>query len=144
MDLCEVFDQIQCKHCKACFEGRFLHSDVAGKSSIPSVPICGSVRPTPTKSQYFLGKQISSLVAYKNHIAQDMENYSPRAKSSVLPVFATVKFYGNTATPSYSHVVCGYFQATMAGVSRCNKCCITHKAEHIYSVALYKKMFDDP
>lgn len=84
-----------------------------------------------------------SLIAHKNQIEQEVENYSPQAKSSMLPVFVIIKFYWNPATPSYSHVACGCFHATMAGVSSCKRNSNTHRTTYLLSDSL-QKTFADP
>lgn len=102
MDLWKAFDQIQ-KACIDCIEGMIKYSFCTimqtGKAVLLYfISVVGPVT-HPPKSQYFLDKQISSLVAHKNHLEQEVENYSPQAKCSMLLVFVIIKFYWNPATP---------------------------------------------
>lgn len=69
----------------------------------------------------FIFKNPNDLLNIKVNISlnQDLENYSPWTKSSLMSIF--VKFYWKKALPILLSVICGFLHATIVESSSCDR-----------------------
>ena len=82
----------------------------------------------------------SKVLYFSDVLEERSANYGPQVKSSLPPVLVKKVVLEPTATPVRLCIICTGFHTTAAGLSRCTRNYMTHRAENIYYLALHRKM----
>lgn len=82
----------------------------------------------------------SEALYFSDVLEQSSANYDPQVKSSWPPVFVNKVVLEPTAKPIHLCIICAGFHTTTAGLSRCDRNFMAHRAENIYYLVLHRQM----